>query len=100
MQQQKSSLSDEVMLWCQRGVRAGRSRTVGKCAEENRNEAFQIKDLVHLPKWIINWECGERKMLQTQLPETKKFKYLGSTLRIDGEVGTKVNRRIQYGWSN
>ncbi|ROT62624.1 hypothetical protein C7M84_019517 [Penaeus vannamei] len=39
-------------------------------------------------------------MLQRQLPVTKVFKYLGSTLETDGGVGAEVNRRIQCGWNN
>nr|XP_027227211.1 uncharacterized protein LOC113819164 [Penaeus vannamei] len=43
---------------------------------------------------------GSVEMLQRQLPETVKFKYLGSTLETDGGVGSEVNRMIRCGCNN
>ena len=43
---------------------------------------------------------GSVMMQSAKLPQVIEFKYLGNTLHSDGDMGTEINKRTQWGWNN
>ena len=43
---------------------------------------------------------GSVHMQSAHLLQVTEFKYLGSTMRSDGDMSTEITNRIQFGWNN
>ena len=43
---------------------------------------------------------GSVKMQSVKLPQVIEFKYLGTTLHSDGDMGTEISKRTEWGWNN
>ena len=78
------------MLKGERRAGVGTGAVEGSLGEE-RNESVKSKARVHVSEYM---------MQSAKLPQVIEFKYLGNTLHSDGDMGTEINKRTQWGWNN
>ena len=93
------------MMFADDVVLCAREKDVLELELEQWREALEkrgMKVSIAKPEYMClnGMPLGSVMMQSAKLPQVIEFKYLGNTLHSDGDMGTEINKRTQWGWNN